>query len=99
MVTAASRHGLAEALRMELARSQPEFLARIDRTIPAMFPKAYRWVAEMEQIARFITDPAAGATLYEGAARLYEAIASDLVDGQPQQRFDSLTHFRPASSS
>jgi len=99
MVTAASRHGLAEALRMELARSQPEFLARIDRTIPAMFPKAYRWVAEMEQIARFITDPAAGATLYEGAARLYEALASYLVDGQLQQRFDSLTRFRPASSS
>ena len=99
MVAAASRKGLAGALRIELARSQPEFLARIDRAFPAMFPKAYRWVAEMEQIAEFITDPTAGATLYEGAARLYEAIATDLVDGQPQSRFKSLTRFRPASSS
>jgi L-threonate 2-dehydrogenase len=99
MVTAASRYGLAEALRIELARSQPEFLDRMDRTIPAMFPKAYRWVAEMEQIAEFITDPAAGATIYQGAARLYEAIATDLVDGQPQQRFNSLTRFRLPSSS
>jgi 3-hydroxyisobutyrate dehydrogenase-like beta-hydroxyacid dehydrogenase len=99
MVTAASRYGLAEALRIELARSQPEFLDRVDRTIPAMFPKAYRWVDKMEQIAKFITDPATGATIYEGAARLYEAIAIDLVNGLPQERFKSLTRFRPPSSS
>jgi L-threonate 2-dehydrogenase len=49
-----------------------------------MFPKAYRWVAEMEQIAEFIGDPATGAAIYEGAARLYEAISADLIDGQPQ---------------
>jgi hypothetical protein len=48
---AASRDGLAEALRVELARSQPQFLDRIDRSVPAMFSKAYRWIAEMEQIA------------------------------------------------
>jgi len=99
IVTAASRDGLAEALRIELARSQPQFLDRIDRFVPAMFPKAYRWVAEMEQIAEFIADPAAGATIYEGAARLYEAIAADLGDGRPQDRFVNLTLFRPPSSS
>jgi len=99
IVTAASRDGLAEALRSELARSQPQFLDRIDRFVPAMFPKAYRWVAEMEQIAEFIADPAAGATIYEGAARLYETIAADLTDGQPTHRFAGLTRFRPPRSS
>jgi putative dehydrogenase len=99
IVTAASRDGLADALRSELARSQPEFLERVDRYVPAMFPKAYRWVAEMEQIAEFIGDPAAGATIYEGAARLFEAIAGDLRDGQPQARFASLARFRSRSSS
>src|ERR1700719_1084922 len=97
IVTAASRDGLAEVLRIELARSQPQFLDRIDRFVPAMFPKAYRWVAEMEQIVEFIADPAAGATIYEGAARLYEAIAADLGDGRPQDRFVNLTLFRPPS--
>jgi 3-hydroxyisobutyrate dehydrogenase-like beta-hydroxyacid dehydrogenase len=99
IVTAATRDGLAEALRIELARTQPQFLDRIDRFVPSMFPKAYRWVAEMEQIAEFIADPAAGATIYEAAARLYEAIAADILDGQPQERFASLTRFRPPSSS
>jgi hypothetical protein len=64
-----------------------------------MFPKAYRWVAEMEQIAELTADPAAGATIYEGAARLYEAVAADIVDGQPQDRFACLTRFRTPSSS
>ena len=60
-----------------------------------MFPKAYRRVAEMEQIAELIADPPAGAIIYEGAARLYEAIAVDLLDGQPQDRFANLTLIRP----
>jgi hypothetical protein len=64
-----------------------------------MFPKAYRWVAEMEQIAEFIADPAAGATIYEGAARLFESVAADLADGKPQARFASLARFRSRSSS
>jgi 3-hydroxyisobutyrate dehydrogenase-like beta-hydroxyacid dehydrogenase len=99
IVTVASRDGLASALRSELARSQPELLERVDRYVPAMFPKAYRWVAEMEQIAEFIADPGVGATIYEGAARLFEAVADDLTDGKPQARFASLARFRSRSSS
>ena len=76
MLGAAEREGLADALRAELARSQPSFLARIDRAIPDMRPKAYRWVAEMEQIAQFVGGPDEGATIYEGAALLYQRIAS-----------------------
>jgi hypothetical protein len=64
-----------------------------------MFPKAYRWIAEMEQIAEFIADAAARATIYEGAAGLYEAIAADLADGQPRERFVNLAVFRSPSSS
>ncbi|HTT76599.1 MAG TPA: DUF1932 domain-containing protein [Candidatus Binataceae bacterium] len=98
IITAASRDGLAEALRAELERTQPQFLTRIDRFVLAMYPKAYRWVAEMEQIAAFIGDPAAGSTIYEGAARLFEAIAADLVDGLPHDHFASLPSFRPPST-
>ena len=45
-----------------------------------MFPKAYRWVAEMEEISKFLaTDPGASQML-AGAARLYEQIAQDFPD-------------------
>lgn len=77
MLGAAEREGLADALRVELARSQPHFLARLDRAVPAMRPKAYRWVAEMRQIAEFVGAPEHGATIYEGAALLYQRIATE----------------------
>ena len=76
MLGAAEREGLADALRAELARSQPSFLARMERALPDMWPKAYRWVAEMRQIAEFVGSPDEGATIYEGAALLYQRIAS-----------------------
>jgi 3-hydroxyisobutyrate dehydrogenase-like beta-hydroxyacid dehydrogenase len=76
MLGAAEREGLADALRSELARSQPSFLARMERALPDMRPKAYRWVAEMRQIAEFVGSPDEGATIYEGAALLYQRIAS-----------------------
>jgi 3-hydroxyisobutyrate dehydrogenase-like beta-hydroxyacid dehydrogenase len=75
MLGAAEREGLADALRTELARSQPSFLARMERAVPAMRPKAYRWVAEMQQIAEFVGGPEDGSTIYEGAALLYQRIA------------------------
>lgn len=81
MVAAATRDGLAGALRNELARSQPEILTRIRRTLPAMLPKAYRWVGEMEEISAFVGDPQTGAEIYAGAARLYQRIAEDVDSG------------------
>jgi len=81
MLGAAEREGLADALRAELARSQPHFLARLERALPAMRPKAYRWVAEMRQIAAFVGAPEDGATIYEGAAQLYNRIATDQSKG------------------
>jgi putative dehydrogenase len=82
MVGAAARYDLADALRAELARSQPDMLLRLERSIPAMFPKAYRWVAEMEQIADFAGEESTGGGIYQGAARLYERIAAEF-EGDP----------------
>lgn len=83
MVAAATRDGLADALRNELARSQPEILVRIHRALPGMFRKAYRWVGEMEEISAFVGSPQAGAEIYSGAARLYERIAADVDRSGP----------------
>ncbi len=94
MVAAASREGLDGALRAELARSQPEILARVERSLPRMLPKAYRWVAEMDEIAAFVGSAAAGAGIYTGAARLYEQIAADLnAQGDARTILASLRSF------
>ena len=76
LAVAAVRLGVSEPLRAELELSQPEMLARMARSVPAMVPKAHRWVGEMEEIAQ--TFAAAGLTplTFEGAAALYAVIAA-----------------------
>jgi 3-hydroxyisobutyrate dehydrogenase-like beta-hydroxyacid dehydrogenase len=90
---AAVRNGLTDALRAELARTQPNLLAMFDRFIPNMFPKAYRWVAEMEQIAEFLGSEADGAAIYDGAARLYERIAAELEQDEAEGTVAALKEF------
>jgi len=92
MISAASREGLAEALRAELARTQPDMLVRFDRSLPAMFAKAHRWVAEMEEIAELAGSADQGATIYQGVARLYERIAAEFCAESSRQLAD-LTRF------
>jgi 3-hydroxyisobutyrate dehydrogenase-like beta-hydroxyacid dehydrogenase len=85
---AAERAGAADALRAEMAGSMPDLLGRFTRQIPDMYPKAYRWVAEMREIADFLGDPGA-ATIFEGAAQLYERIAADVAgEGLDQAALD-----------
>jgi hypothetical protein len=45
--------------------------------MPKMHSKAYRWVAEMQEIAGFIGAANPGAGFYRSAADLYETIAAD----------------------
>jgi L-threonate 2-dehydrogenase len=81
MILGAIRAGCADALRQELAESQPQLLAWLARQIPAMYPKAYRWVAEMEEIAEFLQEDAAAPAIYEGIAGFYERIADVRAKG------------------
>jgi len=75
LALAAEHLGVSEALRAEFADSQPEMLERMERGVPAMVPKAHRWVGEMEEIAK--TFAALGLTplTFEGAAALYALVA------------------------
>jgi len=74
MIIGASRGEVADALRNELAHSQPMLLSWFERQIPSMSPKAYRWVAEMEEIAGYLHEPQAGA-LFRATAEFYAHIA------------------------
>ena len=53
MILAAERSGATQALYQEMSESLPELLKTLGRQVPDMLPKAYRWVAEMEEIAAF----------------------------------------------
>jgi hypothetical protein len=79
MLLAAARAGSAAVLREELQFSQPEMLALLQHFLPAMPAKAYRWVAEMQEIAGFVGDDPAAGEIFAGAAHFYERIAEDFA--------------------
>jgi putative dehydrogenase len=81
MMLAAMRTGTADSLMAELQGSQKEMLTWLKRQLTMMPPKAYRWVAEMEEIAGFVGDDPAAGDLYQGAAEFYARFAEDFAAG------------------
>jgi len=77
MMLAASREGSAAVLKAELAESQSALLGWLTRQTPAMYSKAYRWVAELDEISAFVGKDHPEHAMLEAAARLYENIAED----------------------
>jgi 3-hydroxyisobutyrate dehydrogenase-like beta-hydroxyacid dehydrogenase len=91
MMLAATREGTAETLRAELAESQPALFGWLTRQMPAMHSKAYRWIAEMEEIAGFVGEDPAARQILEGTARLYERLAEDFAGDKRET--EALTRF------
>jgi len=69
MLLAAARSGASTGLYQELSESLPQLLSKFEKGIPDMYPKAYRWVAEMREIAAFLGEDKAAAMIFEGAAQ------------------------------
>jgi len=81
MLLAAIRSGADAALKSELQESLPDLDAKFVRGIPDMYPKAYRWVAEMEEISEFLGEDDPAALIFKGMAGLYRKMASDREGG------------------
>jgi 3-hydroxyisobutyrate dehydrogenase-like beta-hydroxyacid dehydrogenase len=78
LLVAAKAMGLDQALKAEFTRSQSNVLASLERTLPGMPPKAYRWVGEMEEIAATFQYVGLTPSIFEGAAAMYR-----FVEGTP----------------
>lgn len=81
MLLAAIRSGADEGLKRELQESQSDLDRKFAQSIPDMYPKAYRWVAEMEEIAEFLGEDDPAALIFRGMAGLYRKMAEDREAG------------------
>jgi putative dehydrogenase len=75
VILGAIEAGVAETFLAEMADSQPQLLAYFTGRTPGVFAKAYRWVAEMEEIGAFLGG--GGQTLYQGASEQFARLAAD----------------------
>jgi 3-hydroxyisobutyrate dehydrogenase-like beta-hydroxyacid dehydrogenase len=71
----AARAGVIEPLMDEWARSQPGVVERLAASAQSTAPKAWRFVAEMHEIAASFGEVGLTGNLHEGAAAIYELLA------------------------
>jgi 3-hydroxyisobutyrate dehydrogenase-like beta-hydroxyacid dehydrogenase len=83
MMLGTMRNNVAPTVREALAESLPEVFGYAAKQMPRMYPKAYRWVAEMEEIAKFLAADPGASQMLAGAAQLYDQIARDFAERQP----------------
>ncbi len=75
LLVAARLMGLDDALRDEQRESIADVLGWLERSLPTMPPKAYRWVGEMEEIAATFDDLGMTPSILAGAADMYRFVA------------------------
>jgi 3-hydroxyisobutyrate dehydrogenase-like beta-hydroxyacid dehydrogenase len=80
MMLGTMRNNVAPTVREALADSLPDVLGYVSKQMPRMYPKAYRWVAEMEEMSKFLAADPGASQMLAGAARLYEQVARDFAD-------------------
>ncbi len=90
LLIAARLMGFEETLRAEQRESIPDVLAWLERSLPPMPPKAYRWVGEMEEIAACFADLGLTPSVLQGAADMYRFIAETPIGKEsPETRDES----------
>ncbi|KAI0840688.1 6-phosphogluconate dehydrogenase C-terminal domain-like protein [Hypoxylon sp. FL0890] len=79
----AHRLGVLHNLKDELQTLMPHHYKLAEKGVVGMAPKAYRWVGEMEEIARTLSEEGGFAPdSFTGAAKVYRTVADDTVLGQ-----------------
>jgi 3-hydroxyisobutyrate dehydrogenase-like beta-hydroxyacid dehydrogenase len=76
LLVAARKLGVEQALEKELRESRNDVFDWQIKTIPAMPPKAYRWVPEMQEIAKTFGELGMTRRIFDGATDIYEMVAA-----------------------
>jgi 3-hydroxyisobutyrate dehydrogenase-like beta-hydroxyacid dehydrogenase len=79
---AAERAGIADSLLAEWGLSQAFLLNRSKSALPAMYPKARRWMSEFEEIAEFVGDETTAGSIFKALAGFFEERADAAEDGE-----------------
>lgn len=76
LLMAARKLGVEQALEKELRDSRNDVFDWQMRNIAIMPPKAYRWVPEMQEIAKTFGELGLTRRIFEGASEMYQLVAA-----------------------
>jgi 3-hydroxyisobutyrate dehydrogenase-like beta-hydroxyacid dehydrogenase len=87
LLTVAHSMGLYEPLVQEFQKSQGDRYRTMERQIPVMPTKAFRWIGEMEEIAQTFADAGLTPKFHQAAADMYRFVSSTpLAEETPETR-------------
>ncbi len=87
-LTTAEALGLTEAYMAELAGSQEQILAAMNRMVPNIPLDAGRWIGEMHEIAATFASVGVTPKFHEGAAAMMELADRTPIAAETRQTFD-----------
>lgn len=91
MLLAAQRHSADADLRAEMDISMQWLLSRQRSAVPTMYPRAYRWDAEMHEIAAFLeNEDAPAAEIWHGLGAFFTDRAQAFEAGEELEALKSL---------
>ena len=86
LLVAARKLGVEQALEKELRDSRADVFDWQMKTLPSVPPKAYRWVPEMQEIAKTFGELGMTRRIFEGATDMYAMMAeTPLGKESPEQ--------------
>lgn len=85
-LASAKAYGVDKELDAEMVASLRMLRERFDRSLPGMAPKAYRWVGEMEEIARTFNDVGLDPQIFMGAAETFRLVAGTALGQETPER-------------
>lgn len=88
LLVAAKRMGIEETLRAEQRETMADVLGWVEGSLPAMPPKAYRWVGEMEEIGTCFADLGMTPDILNGAADIYRFVAETPIGKESPETRD-----------
>lgn len=86
LLVAARKLGVEQALEKELRDSRSDVLDWQVKSIASMPPKAYRWVPEMQEIAKTFEELGMTRRIFDGASDMYQMVAATALGKEsPEQ--------------
>lgn len=96
LLTAAEILGVSEPLKQEFKLSQPALYGYLERQIPRMPMKSFRWIGEMREIAKTFQHAGLPPKMFAGAADVYRFVSETKLAGRkpedpsPLQNLDQI---------
>jgi 3-hydroxyisobutyrate dehydrogenase-like beta-hydroxyacid dehydrogenase len=89
LLIAGRRLGIGEALVNQIKETERGIYDAVMRKLTVMPPKAYRWVPEMNQIALCLESTGMTPRMMQGAADIYEFVASTTLGKETPENLDA----------